>query len=1557
MLIAVAIAVSMHFIVSAQTSTIQSAIGQNVSIVAGIKDQFIGDMFKQRQNEAVSCVFSVNPDQQIFAYNDYRTVDLAFDSQVGTPSTIQRSLFAKLFTPFRKSRPRASVEEEASAQAWIGLSLTDNGTDYYTGLHPGSPFSPPVPGDLELATYQFQAASDPVFAPTPTHCLMAGIAFTPGGLSVGFVSRFTSVNNSETRSNVHFDFSKVLMASPAKPGLPIQASDFFVDKPYIAAGANGKVVAAFVLFDESDPTKLSSKVVVFTSNNYGETWTKIPLVVSQPLSRNQAPWILIDPNNENNVYIGWRVFANPKYPTLTNAIVGKRSSNGGASFEPIVPYPVALLLRPYDVPQTEYPVSPITPRSNAYPTAVIDSHGTISVFIQEYVDPATGYPLSPFAPLSNGKARITQTNSYDRGVTWTLRRAFDYGPGSGPQFMPTAAVTGVPGPTCPGKTGPRSRIAVMYYDARPSYPNGSVFVGGGGARFDVRVAQADPCYTDAGRRPTFSPSQQVSRYTVDGTPSHRIVKTPGYGYPAVNAAYRMFNSTKSFFTGDYIHISAKISYVLTGSPPAWKPTTAASVNPSSLPAPVFKGVWADTRDIILPTVPSVGASPATPGFVDMLPWDHYLPPHSGLNPAYCENGGSRDQNPYAAEISDGLYAAAPVTFRDSTGPRAFPVYVENRTAAKRFFRLTIDPNPAVKASFNLPTPGFTPDKTADVAIGTFSTVTGSVIVEANFTGPVLITIQEIVAISGGLTTPNGLMTSLTLNTAGEATGTGGQTESRAPSVGSTPIVTKPFGTIPSTGITIGPNGPNPYVNPFGENPFGENPFGENPFGENPFGENTFAQNTTVYDVIDVTFTAENQGTKSASFAAILNVLNFATLKANGYKFQALINRTSPVPGLNGCQTMEKQQPIQISNIKTPFGENPFGENPFGENPFGENPFGENAVPDENASNSTLYLAPTSASSPDFHGGRPHDLGTYTLRVFQTIPFASLPSVVRFNPNQVTLAVVSHVPDVVPQPGSGFDFERTPEGRPVRKVSAAGAAVPTQLAFTGQPSSTTQGAAISPAIVVTVRDVFGNTVPNYNFAVTLTIGNNPWGGALSGTTTRNALNGAATFLGLTIDKAGNGYTLIATATNLPPSTSAPFDVIALPPPVLASCVPSSSLSVLIHGNDVSSYVPKGSWSSPTTATGIFRVRIEGTAAAPISLSTPSVVNSCASNSATGQTVCTANNTDVYLLNGSESASVPLSSPLTSGGRGLASFTGGFCTNCGVAINPVTKQAVIALSTPVAGSLTTNTPGFQFLDLETNTFGLPIASPSGNVSENILIDAVNNRVLSPSEPLFAGGGGGYEVFDVATGTFFENTLFGPREFDSAALDCTTGIALASIEFTNQLFIADLNQAPFASGSPGTWGSAQTQQIQTFPEFDDLAAGTSGIAVAPGSHIGLVAGEFGGTSAFGAIQLPLTSGPGSGTPAVSDWVKCYVPDTPSGPWNMGLDPHTMTAYTSPSTGHAMGLMANYGASYLAVIDLTQMLTVPRVASHVCDPSTDLVVAGVVRFISTQPPPVIIP
>ncbi len=116
------------------------------------------------------------------------------------------------------------------------------------------------------------------------------------------------------------------------------------------------------------------------------------------------------------------------------------------------------------------------------------------------------------------------------------------------------------------------------------------------------------------------------------------------------------------------------------------------------------------------------------------------------------------------------------------------------------------------------------------------------------------------------------------------------------------------------------------------------------------------------------------------------------------------------------------------------------------------------------------------------------------------------------------------------------------GSPVSFTATAVAGAASQLAFTVQPSTTTAGAPISPAVQVTARDGFGNTVPTFTGAVALAIGANPPGtGVLDGTTGVAAVGGVATFSGINIDEAGAGYTVIASATGLTGATSTAFTI--------------------------------------------------------------------------------------------------------------------------------------------------------------------------------------------------------------------------------------------------------------------------------------------------------------------------------------------------------------------------------------------------------------------------------
>ena len=98
----------------------------------------------------------------------------------------------------------------------------------------------------------------------------------------------------------------------------------------------------------------------------------------------------------------------------------------------------------------------------------------------------------------------------------------------------------------------------------------------------------------------------------------------------------------------------------------------------------------------------------------------------------------------------------------------------------------------------------------------------------------------------------------------------------------------------------------------------------------------------------------------------------------------------------------------------------------------------------------------------------------------------------------------------------------------------------KLGIIGTPANTPVGATI-PNIQVAVQDANGVTVADATTAVTIALGTNPGNGTLSGTTTVNAVAGIATFTGLTIDKTGNGYTLVASTSGATPATSAPFNI--------------------------------------------------------------------------------------------------------------------------------------------------------------------------------------------------------------------------------------------------------------------------------------------------------------------------------------------------------------------------------------------------------------------------------
>lgn len=100
---------------------------------------------------------------------------------------------------------------------------------------------------------------------------------------------------------------------------------------------------------------------------------------------------------------------------------------------------------------------------------------------------------------------------------------------------------------------------------------------------------------------------------------------------------------------------------------------------------------------------------------------------------------------------------------------------------------------------------------------------------------------------------------------------------------------------------------------------------------------------------------------------------------------------------------------------------------------------------------------------------------------------------------------------------------------------------TKLAFVQQPTSTTGGATITPAVTVEVEDAGGNRVTSATNSITVAIGTNPSNGTLGGLKTVAATSGLATFNNLSIDSAGTPYTLAASASGLTSATSNNFNI--------------------------------------------------------------------------------------------------------------------------------------------------------------------------------------------------------------------------------------------------------------------------------------------------------------------------------------------------------------------------------------------------------------------------------
>lgn len=155
-------------------------------------------------------------------------------------------------------------------------------------------------------------------------------------------------------------------------------------------------------------------------------------------------------------------------------------------------------------------------------------------------------------------------------------------------------------------------------------------------------------------------------------------------------------------------------------------------------------------------------------------------------------------------------------------------------------------------------------------------------------------------------------------------------------------------------------------------------------------------------------------------------------------------------------------------------------------------------------------------------------------------------------------------------------------------------VATGLEFVQQPPPSSQAGATF-SVTVRVVDDDGDTVTGFNGNVSIALGSNPGGGTLSGGGSVAAVNGVATFSGLSVNRTGTGYTLVASASGLANATSTPFTVTAGPASPGNSSISAAPTSIPANGTSQSTITVnvRDAFGNPASGTVVLSTPASGT----------------------------------------------------------------------------------------------------------------------------------------------------------------------------------------------------------------------------------------------------------------------------------------------------------------------------------------------------------------------------
>jgi hypothetical protein len=228
---------------------------------------------------------------------------------------------------------------------------------------------------------------------------------------------------------------------------------------------------------------------------------------------------------------------------------------------------------------------------------------------------------------------------------------------------------------------------------------------------------------------------------------------------------------------------------------------------------------------------------------------------------------------------------------------------------------------------------------------------------------------------------------------------------------------------------------------------------------------------------------------------------------------------------------------------------------------------------DNPSGPWTQVGGTSMAAPSWAGilaivnqGRVAEGGTTLIGATQTLPaLYSLPSSdfhdITTGSNGTYSAKAGY--DMVTGLGTPIASSLIPDMVSYGNTSAA------HLVITATPPNSAVGASFGFTATV---EIGGAIDTAFDGNVTVSLLNNPGGSTLSGPLTVTAVNGVATFSGLSLNKAGTGYTLSVSASGVSGGTTSPFNIsqavlAPVPPPIANQTVSAGgTLNLTLAGSD-------------------------------------------------------------------------------------------------------------------------------------------------------------------------------------------------------------------------------------------------------------------------------------------------------------------------------------------------------------------------------------------------------